>query len=110
MWTRVYSIDNNFKHPEKWPNKEYKYNDIKLWKPYKSINNLSKLKIINNSSNEDKFYYYYNLNYIQNIYKNKNLINKPKNLLVIENKYYDYISNRVSNLKHYIKYMIYMIL
>ena len=88
MWTKVYSMDSNFKYPEKWPNKEYKYNDIKLWTNNESINNFNNLEIINT------------------FYNNTTKYSNICNLILIDNSYYSYMINSVKSFKQYIKYML----
>ena len=86
MWTKVYAMDDNFKHPEIWPNKEYKFNDVKIWTQTKSINNFN-TKIINEN----------------NYYKKRNICN----LILIDNSYFSYMINSATNFKEYIKYMMF---
>ena len=94
MWTKVYAIDDNFKHPETWPNKEFKLNDIKLWTNSKSINDLTNIEIINDN------------NCINNFNSKQSNI---CNLIMIDNAYFSYMINSVGNFKQYIKYMILML-
>ena len=88
MWTKVYAMDSNFKYPEKWPNKEYKYNNVKLWTNKEFINNFNNFN---------------NLEIINTFYSNTSKYSNICNLILIDNSYYSYMINSVKSFKEYIK-------